>query len=69
MRSDQLTDHDLRSRRRRAVQTAVHVETAVFVDSDMFHLMANNFPQDTEREVVRFVLAMVNAVSAGVCKS
>lgn len=53
----------LRSRFRRAVLAPVHVETAVFVDSDMYHLMSNNFPIDTEREIVRFVLAMVNAVS------
>lgn len=51
------------------MESAVHVETAVFVDSDMFHLMANNFPQDTEREVVRFVLAMVNAVSKQISKN
>lgn len=50
-------------RQRRSVRAPVHVETAVFVDNDMFRLMANNFPADTEREVVRFVLAMVNAVS------
>lgn len=53
----------MRSRFRRAVLAPVHVETAVFVDSDMYHLMSNNFPIDTEREIVRFVLAMVNAVS------
>ncbi|KAG8329990.1 metalloendopeptidase activity protein [Homalodisca vitripennis] len=50
-------------RLRRSVGGPVHVETAVFVDSDMFHLMSNNFPVDTEREVVRFVLALVNAAS------
>lgn len=41
---------------------AVHIETAVFVDRDLVQHMALNFPVDTEREVVRFVLAMVNAV-------
>jgi len=40
----------------------VHVETAVFVDRDLFQHMALTFPTDTERELVRFVLAMVNAV-------
>lgn len=42
---------------------AVHIETAVFVDRDLVQHMALNFAVDTEREVVRFVLAMVNAVS------
>ena len=45
---------------------AVHIETAVFVDRDLVQHMALNFPIDTEREVVRFVLAMVNAVSLSV---
>ncbi|XP_069681720.1 A disintegrin and metalloproteinase with thrombospondin motifs adt-1-like isoform X2 [Periplaneta americana] len=40
----------------------VHVETAVFIDEDLFQHMALNFPQDTERELVRVVLAMINAV-------
>ncbi|XP_066257104.1 A disintegrin and metalloproteinase with thrombospondin motifs adt-1-like [Euwallacea similis] len=40
----------------------VFVETAVFVDRDLFELMKSNFPVDTEREIIRFVLAMINAV-------
>ncbi|XP_050295630.1 A disintegrin and metalloproteinase with thrombospondin motifs adt-1-like [Anthonomus grandis grandis] len=40
----------------------VFVETAVFVDRDLFEHMKSNFPVDTEREIIRFVLAMVNAV-------
>lgn len=39
------------------------VETAVFVDKDLFDHMKTNFPVETEREVIRFVLAMINAVS------
>lgn len=39
------------------------VETAVFVDRDLFDHMKTNFPADTERELIRFVLAMINAVS------
>lgn len=39
------------------------VETAVFVDRDLFDHMKSNFPVDTERELIRFVLAMINAVS------
>ncbi|XP_039277174.1 A disintegrin and metalloproteinase with thrombospondin motifs adt-1 [Nilaparvata lugens] len=51
-------------RRRRMVSTLspVYVETAVFVDRDLFRHMTINFPSDTEKELVRFVLAMVNAV-------
>lgn len=49
-------------RKRRAILPAVFVETAVFVDRDLFKLMTVNFPKETERELVRFVLAMINAV-------
>lgn len=45
------------------VGSTVFVETAVFVDRDLFELMKANFPVDTEREIIRFVLAMINAVS------
>lgn len=43
--------------------TPIHVETAVFIDKDLYQHMALNFPADTERELVRVVLAMINAVS------
>lgn len=39
------------------------IEIAVFVDKDLTEHMKTNFPDDTEKELVRFVLAMVNAVS------
>ncbi|XP_044263790.1 A disintegrin and metalloproteinase with thrombospondin motifs adt-1-like [Tribolium madens] len=42
--------------------TPVFVETAVFVDRDLFEHMKTNFPVETERELIRFVLAMINAV-------
>ncbi|XP_068894503.1 A disintegrin and metalloproteinase with thrombospondin motifs adt-1-like isoform X3 [Tenebrio molitor] len=42
--------------------TPIFVETAVFVDKDLFEHMKTNFPVDTERELIRFVLAMINAV-------
>jgi hypothetical protein len=45
--------------------TPIFVETAVFVDKDLFEHMKTNFPVDTERELIRFVLAMINAVSSG----
>nr|XP_018902528.1 PREDICTED: A disintegrin and metalloproteinase with thrombospondin motifs 16-like [Bemisia tabaci] len=55
------------SRRERSVPplgSSVHVETAVFVDRDLYDHMAINFGSDaeTEKELIRFVLAMVNAV-------
>ncbi|XP_063540324.1 A disintegrin and metalloproteinase with thrombospondin motifs 16-like [Cydia strobilella] len=49
-------------RQKRAVLPAVFVETAVFIDRDLYKHMTVNFPKDTERELVRFVLAMINAV-------
>ncbi|XP_053614475.1 A disintegrin and metalloproteinase with thrombospondin motifs adt-1-like [Plodia interpunctella] len=49
-------------RQKRAILPAVFVETAVFVDRDLYKHMTINFPKDTERELVRFILAMINAV-------
>ncbi|XP_022119550.2 A disintegrin and metalloproteinase with thrombospondin motifs 16 [Pieris rapae] len=49
-------------RQKRAVLPAIFVETAVFVDRDLYKHMTVNFPKETERELVRFVLAMINAV-------
>lgn len=45
------------------LESPVFVETAVFVDRDLFDHMKINFPVDTDRELIRFVLAMINAVS------
>ncbi|CAK1584204.1 unnamed protein product [Parnassius mnemosyne] len=50
------------NRQKRAILPAIFVETAVFVDRDLYKHMTVNFPKDTERELVRFVLAMINAV-------
>ncbi|CAG2065852.1 unnamed protein product [Timema podura] len=50
-------------RRRRSLLPPIYVETAVFVDKDLFRHMALNFPTDTERELIRVVLAMINAIS------
>lgn len=52
-----------RAKREVTVESPVFVETAVFVDRDLFDHMKTNFPIDTERELIRFVLAMINAVS------
>ncbi|XP_012252823.3 A disintegrin and metalloproteinase with thrombospondin motifs adt-1-like [Athalia rosae] len=51
-----------RRKRRGTNNGPVFVETAVFVDRDLYHHMARNYPKNTERELVRFVLAMINAV-------
>lgn len=40
----------------------LHIETAIFVDKDLFRHMAKNFPKNTEMQLIRFVLAMVNGV-------
>ncbi|XP_069944099.1 A disintegrin and metalloproteinase with thrombospondin motifs adt-1-like isoform X1 [Cherax quadricarinatus] len=40
----------------------LYIETAVFVDRDLYRHMEDNFPTDTEDQVLRVVLAMVNAV-------
>uniref|UniRef100_A0A1B0GKN0 Putativedisintegrin and metalloproteinase with thrombospondin motifs 18 n=1 Tax=Lutzomyia longipalpis TaxID=7200 RepID=A0A1B0GKN0_LUTLO len=40
----------------------LHVETAIFVDRDLFRHMAKNYPKNTEMNLIRFVLAMVNGV-------
>ncbi|XP_047478605.1 A disintegrin and metalloproteinase with thrombospondin motifs adt-1-like isoform X1 [Penaeus chinensis] len=40
----------------------LYIETAVFVDKDLYRHMQDNFPRDTEDQVLKVVLAMVNAV-------
>lgn len=52
-----------RVKRTSKIESPVFIETAVFVDRDLFDHMKSNFPADTERELIRFVLAMINAVS------
>lgn len=49
--------------KRDTLGSPIFVETAVFVDRDLFDHMKTNFPTDTERELIRFILAMINAVS------
>lgn len=46
----------------------LNIEIAIFVDQDLYRLMTVNFESNTEKEIVRFVLAMVNAVSILKCK-
>ncbi|XP_037887566.1 A disintegrin and metalloproteinase with thrombospondin motifs 16 isoform X1 [Glossina fuscipes] len=44
------------------IPDVLHIETAIFVDSDLFKHMAKNFPKDTGSHLIRFVLAMINGV-------
>lgn len=44
------------------IPQVLYIETAVFVDRDLFKHMAKNFPRNTESQLVRFVLAMINGV-------
>lgn len=41
----------------------LHIETAIFVDKDLYKHMATNFANDTESQIIRFVLALINGVS------
>lgn len=44
------------------VPRVLHIETAIFVDRDLFRHMEQNYPEDTESKLIRFVLAMINGV-------
>ena len=60
------TDDELRSKREvemPLLNTELYIEIAVFVDKDLFNHMKTTFPENTEKELIRFVLALVNAVS------
>ncbi|VVC24170.1 Metallopeptidase, catalytic domain,Thrombospondin type-1 (TSP1) repeat,Peptidase M12B [Cinara cedri] len=54
----------LRIRKKRGIwpPAVLNLEIAIFVDQDLYRLMAVNFESNTEKEIIRFVLAMVNAV-------
>lgn len=44
------------------IPQVLHIETAIFVDKDLYKHMAINFGNDTESQIIRFVLALVNGV-------
>lgn len=44
------------------VPRVLHIETAIFVDKDLYRHMSKNYPKDTESRLMRFVLAMINGV-------
>lgn len=69
--SDAVKSHEHRVRRHsgasafnftRKIPSILYVETAIFVDRDLFRHMAKNFPKNTEGNLIRFVLAMINGV-------
>lgn len=45
-----------------SIPNVLHIETAIFVDKDLFRHMRKNFPANTESHLIRFVLAMINGV-------
>ncbi|XP_058461510.1 A disintegrin and metalloproteinase with thrombospondin motifs 18 isoform X2 [Malaya genurostris] len=61
------TSYENRDRYKRHTNTAkipdvLHIETAIFIDKDLYRHMTKNFPKNTEVHLIRFVLAMVNGV-------
>ncbi|XP_075165715.1 ADAMTS metallopeptidase stall [Haematobia irritans] len=46
----------------RSANDILYIETAIFVDTDLYTHMAKNFPKDTSSHLIRFVLAMINGV-------
>ena len=47
----------------RKVEGKYFIELAIFIDRDLFKIMSENFPLDTEEHIIQVVLAMINAVS------
>lgn len=46
----------------RKIPHVLFIETAIFVDRDLFRHMAKNYPKNTEGNLIRFVMAMINGV-------
>lgn len=46
----------------RKIPHVLFVETAIFVDRDLFRHMVKNYPKNTEGNLIRFVMAMINGV-------
>lgn len=44
------------------IEDELFIETAIFVDRDLYRHMEKNYPKNTESNLIRFVLAMVNGV-------
>lgn len=46
----------------RKIPHVLFIETAIFVDRDLYRHMAKNYPKNTESNLIRFVMAMINGV-------
>lgn len=46
----------------RKIPHVLYIETAIFVDRDLFRHMVKNYPKNTEGNLIRFVMAMINGV-------
>lgn len=46
----------------RKIPHVLFIETAIFVDRDLFRHMMKNYPKNTEGNLIRFVMAMINGV-------
>lgn len=46
----------------RKIPHVLFIETAIFVDRDLFRHMVKNYPKNTEGNLIRFVMAMINGV-------
>lgn len=55
-------NNDIKNSNSINVPDELHIETAIFVDKDLYKHMEQNYPKNTERNLIRFVLAMVNGV-------
>ncbi|XP_052873541.1 A disintegrin and metalloproteinase with thrombospondin motifs adt-1 [Anopheles cruzii] len=44
------------------VPDVLHIETAIFIDKDLYRHMMKNYPKNTEGYLVRFILTMINGV-------
>ena len=59
---DRLSATDGWMRRTGKLAGRYFIELAIFIDRDLFKIMAENFPLDTEEHIIQVVLAMINAV-------
>ena len=59
---DTLSATDGWMRRTGKLEGTYFIELAIFIDRDLFKIMAKNFPIDTEEHIIQVVLAMINAV-------
>lgn len=58
----QRTRRYITSASNRKIPHVLFIETAIFVDRDLFRHMVKNYPKNTEGNLIRFVMAMINGV-------